>query len=89
MRQSSHPHPAIVFFYLFNPFDQTVLNQFLNGLVASHDLDPRTFLIAYYNPVWLSALEQNPRFHRVRLPVSAQMKFSPLTPHRLAIFRHV
>jgi SAM-dependent methyltransferase len=46
-------------FFMFNPFDDVVLNDVLNNIAASLKIQPRKILILYFNPLHGNLIEQH------------------------------
>jgi SAM-dependent methyltransferase len=53
-------------FFMFNPFDEVVLERVLGNIAASWRAAPRKILIIYYNPKCAQVIEQQPEFTRLR-----------------------
>jgi SAM-dependent methyltransferase len=49
-------------FFMYNPFDVTVLNKVLDNVSASLRRKPRRIMIVYYNPKWVCVFEQRADF---------------------------
>lgn len=52
-------------FFLFNPFDDVVLDGVLDRIEASLSAAPRQVWIIYHNPLERSRIDRRERFHRV------------------------
>jgi SAM-dependent methyltransferase len=60
-----HPDQGDDVFFLFNPFDDTILDAVLNNIAQSVLRYPRTILICYYCPRFQKKIESDSRFHQV------------------------
>ena len=73
-------------FYLFNPFDGLILGKFIDHLSTSYKQNPRSLIIAYYNPNFNDVLQDDLRVNPVPLSLSARAKFALFAPHSLMIY---
>jgi len=58
--------PDETVFFMFNPFDESILGRVLDNLAASLRARPRKVLIIYYNPRGAQVIECRPNFVRLR-----------------------
>jgi SAM-dependent methyltransferase len=58
--------PDETVFFMFNPFDETILGRVLDNLAASLQARPRRMLIIYYNPRGAQLIESRREFARLR-----------------------
>lgn len=56
--------PEDAVFFLFNPFDDLILDGILDRVEASLDAAPRAAWIIYHNPIEGSRIERRPRFRK-------------------------
>ena len=54
--------PEYTLFFLFNPFDDTIMEKFIGNLRAAHAACPRTVRLVYYNPVHRAVIERSGAF---------------------------
>lgn len=73
-------------FYLFNPFQKTVLEGFLANVIRSYERSPRAMIFAYSNPVHNEVFEHNERTHLRRKSMVEWTKFTLMSPHRFKIY---
>lgn len=53
-------------FFMFNPFDEAVLNRVLDNIALSLEVRPRKMLIIYCNPVFSRQIEERDVFVKLR-----------------------
>jgi predicted RNA methylase len=53
-------------FFMYNPFDETILTKVLCNIVASLKVKPRKILIIYYNPIYGYAIEHLNDFSKLQ-----------------------
>jgi SAM-dependent methyltransferase len=53
-------------FFMYNPFDETVLKKFLKNIEVSINKTPRTVWIIYYYPLHRDIIDKSPTFIRER-----------------------
>jgi SAM-dependent methyltransferase len=53
-------------FYMFNPFDATILRKVLDNISDSLLMHPRRILIIYYNPECYDVIEKRSNFEKIR-----------------------
>jgi len=62
-------------FFLFNPFDETVLTKVLHNITASLQAKPRRVWIIYYYPDHANVIEQQGSFSRLQEFMTWQHRF--------------
>lgn len=78
------PGPCV--FFLFNPFQESVVSQFVDHVMASYAREPRPIRFVYLNPVWKSRFEQRLELRPVKLPTIISTVFSTLSPYSVCVF---
>lgn len=63
-------------FFMFNPFDEVVMNEILNNLAASILKQPRKLLIIYNNPRFGELIERHDRFLKTKDLVLSGNRFT-------------
>lgn len=73
-------------FYLFNPFQESVLEGFLNNAIQSYEAFPRPMIFAYSNPVHHKVFGREKRVRLRRKTLFEWGKFTLLSPHRFKLY---
>ena len=76
--------PMIVF--MFNPFDQPVINRVAEVIAASYASSPRPVIIAYLNPKHDHVFAALKNFKRYAIPANVAQKFRFLSPYKLHMY---
>lgn len=73
-------------FFLYNPFNATVLKRFLDHVLEDYARSPRPMMFLYLNPEWADVLENEPALTRSAIPNTLAPRLSLLSPYDLFIY---
>lgn len=74
-------------FYLFNPFDEGVMEKFIDQLISSYNENNRSITILYYNPIHHELFDSIDIFVEERIGWVSSLIFFLTSPHRLKLYR--
>jgi SAM-dependent methyltransferase len=63
-------------FFMFNPFDEIILNKIINNITTSLNIQPRRILIIYNHPKYNNVIEQQDKFARLEECVFGGIRFA-------------
>ncbi len=75
-------------FFLFNPFDADVLEDFVAHLKRDYDRAPRPFYILYSNPKFRQVFDRDGSFVPMGLSRMSHVKLNWLCPHQFVLYEY-
>ncbi len=79
------PHGPCIF-YLFNPFREDVVRDFLRHVMTSYVTEPRRFIFVYLNPKHVNVFSEFPELKFKKLSLKTSLILSIMVPYKLNIY---